>query len=156
VVDFCCRLPARMKLRVLRDKHLLREAARGLVPGRVSGRPKRPYRAPIQKSFLNSACRPWVREALGATAVRESGLFQADAVAQLVDKAERGGALGETDNMALVGILSAQVLHRRFCREFSVESALGAGDDVKVIDRRGKLGDRRSEFGDRSSRTVTS
>ena len=54
VVEFCTRLPSRMKLRVLREKHILREASRDLIPAEVFNRPKRPYRAPIQRSFFNA------------------------------------------------------------------------------------------------------
>jgi asparagine synthase (glutamine-hydrolysing) len=136
VVEFCSRLPSRMKLRVLRDKHLLREMAKGLVPSEISSRPKRPYRAPIQKSFLNARCRDWVGELLSEAGLHRAGLFQPAAVRQLVLKAESGRALSETDNMALVGVISGQLLHHRFVESFCPGRALDEGDDVKVVRRR--------------------
>jgi asparagine synthase (glutamine-hydrolysing) len=135
VVELCSRLPSRVKLRVLRDKHLLREMARGLVPAEISSRPKRPYRAPIQKSFLNAKCKDWVTELLSEEVLGRTGLFHPAAVRQLLLKAESGRSLSETDNMALVGVISGQLLHHRFVDDFSPGRALDERDDVKVVRR---------------------
>jgi hypothetical protein len=43
-----------------------------------------------------------------------------------------GKPLGETDDMALAGILSAQLLHYRFSENFPVIQPIGDGDDIKV------------------------
>ena len=44
----------------------------------------------------------------------ESGLFDPFAVSQLIAKAEESKPLSETDEMALVGILSSQLLYWQF------------------------------------------
>jgi asparagine synthase (glutamine-hydrolysing) len=46
--------------------------------------------------------------------LRDTGLFDAAAVGKLVDKARGGQAIGARDNMALVGILSTQLLVHQF------------------------------------------
>jgi asparagine synthase (glutamine-hydrolysing) len=68
VVEFCNRLPPKYKLSGLDEKHVLKRAVRDLLPENIWNRPKRPYRAPIHKSFFENG-RPldWVAEALRRT-----------------------------------------------------------------------------------------
>jgi asparagine synthase (glutamine-hydrolysing) len=56
----------------------------------------------------------YVDELLSTECVRGAGLFNAAAVQKLVDKARKGQVVGAKDNMALVGILSAQLLVDQF------------------------------------------
>ena len=135
VMEFCNRLPARLKLRGLTEKYLLREVARSWLPPEIWSRGKRPYRAPIQKSFFNPTCEGYVRELLAPQSISRVGLFRAAAVAQLVDKVDRGTPLGETDNMALVGVISTQLVHRQFVTHFRPAPPLSDADDVKVVRR---------------------
>jgi asparagine synthase (glutamine-hydrolysing) len=76
-----------------------------------------------------------VRELLSPPSLRESGLFDPIAVGQLVKKADAGMSLGETDDMALAGILSSQLVHHQFVKSFSMPPPLGQRDDVKVCSR---------------------
>ena len=135
VIEFCNRLPARLKLRGLTEKFLLREVARPWLPPEIWSRGKRPYRAPIQRSFFNPACEGWVRELLAPGAVSQVGLFKPAAVAQLVDKADRGTPLSETDNMALVGVISTQLVHQQFVSHIRPAPPLPDTDDLKVVRR---------------------
>ena len=121
-----------MKLHVLREKHLLKLAARPWLPEAICYRPKRPYRAPIHRSFFNESTPDYVRETLSPHAVKAAGFFQASAVDQLVRKIKGGAALGETDDMALVGILSTQLLHDQFVRHFPSASMLPTDKHVKI------------------------
>ena len=50
--------------------------------------------------------------------LREYNLFEPAAVARLVSKVRQGRDLGITDNMAFVGILSAQLVADQFIRSF--------------------------------------
>jgi asparagine synthase (glutamine-hydrolysing) len=52
VVEFCNQLPPHLKLRGLTEKYLLKQAVRDLLPEEIWRRPKRPYRAPIHRSFF--------------------------------------------------------------------------------------------------------
>lgn len=117
VMDFCNALPARFKLDVLDEKHLLKVAARGMIPDEILTRPKQPYRAPDAASFAGADAPAWVSEALSETALREVGVWDATAVSTLYAKCRRRAERGElsfsnADNMALVGVLSTQLLHR--------------------------------------------
>lgn len=138
VVEFCNRLPARLKLRGLTDKFLLRQLASEYLPEKIWKRRKRPYRAPIHRSFFNESTPDYVRELLSESSVTASGIFNPIAVRQLVAKLEQGKAVGETDDMALVGILSTLLVQRRFVSNFTPADALSDRDDVKVINRRVK------------------
>jgi len=57
-------------------------------------------------------------------------------VAHLVAKLDGGKALGETDDMALVGMLSTQLVNRLFVESPRARSPLSAEDDIKVVERR--------------------
>jgi asparagine synthase (glutamine-hydrolysing) len=132
VVEFCNALPPRLKLRCLREKWLLKQAAQPWLPEAIRRRPKRPYRAPIHRSFFNGSTPDYVRELLSAGSLQEGGLFKPGPVEQLVRKIEAGAAVGETDDMALVGILSTQLVHHHFVKTFRRPEPLGAKDRVKV------------------------
>jgi len=116
VVDLACTLSPDHKLRVLDEKHVLKRVAADLVPPAIVRRPKQPYRAPDALAFTGEGA-GWVAEALDPAAIAATGLFAPDAVAQLWRKccaAER--PLSNSDNMALVGILSTQLLHAQLVR----------------------------------------
>jgi asparagine synthase (glutamine-hydrolysing) len=50
----------------------------------------------------------------------------------LIAKAEESKPLSETDEMALVGILSSQLLYWQFVENFRTPPPIGGADDVKV------------------------
>jgi asparagine synthase (glutamine-hydrolysing) len=132
LVEFCNSLPPRLKLRGLREKHLLKEAAMPWLPDAILRRPKRPYRAPVHRSFLNAATPDYVEDLLSPARLKAAGYFNPAAVEQLVRKIKEGGALGETDDMALVGVLSTQLVHHQFVEHFVAPPPLHQGDPVKV------------------------
>jgi asparagine synthase (glutamine-hydrolysing) len=136
VVEFAGRLPPTLKVRGLTEKWLLKQIGRRLLPPEIWRRPKRPYRAPIHRCFFPDSP-AYVDELLGEPALRRSGLFKPAAVAQLVRKARTGVNLSEVEDMALAGILSTQLLHHRFVRDFNVQE-LPAGKATKLVDRIGR------------------
>jgi asparagine synthase (glutamine-hydrolysing) len=132
IVEFCNGLDPRLKLRCLKEKWLLKQAALPLLPDAIRRRPKRPYRAPIHRSFFNASTPDYVRELLSAKSLNASGLFKAAAVEQLVRKIESGAPIGETDDMALVGILSTQLVDHQFVKNLRRPGPLPEGVRVKV------------------------
>ena len=112
LVEFAARIPTSMKLRGLSEKHILKRAARGLVPESIVARPKQPYRAPDSESFRNAAY-------LDAAFATSTGLFNPTAVQKLAQKARHGSMTGFRDNAAFVGILSTQMWHRQFAGGFT-------------------------------------
>ncbi|OHB66680.1 MAG: asparagine synthase (glutamine-hydrolyzing) [Planctomycetes bacterium RBG_13_63_9] len=126
LAEFAAGIPPRLKMKALKEKYILKLAAGHLIPAEVRQRTKQPYRAPDAASFFGGAadaCCDYKGELLSPTRIREDGLFDPDAVEHLVRKAERGRAVGIKDNMALVGILSTQLVVDQFVRNFDTCSA---------------------------------
>ncbi len=136
VVNFCNALPANIKMPALRDKALLRETARRWLPAEVTQRRKRPYRAPIHRCFGSPDAPDYVAEIFSESSLRASGIFSPGPASRLYQAVKQGRALGETDEMALIGILSTELIARQFIRAFSPHPALSATDRVKCVDVR--------------------
>jgi asparagine synthase (glutamine-hydrolysing) len=117
VVQFACSLPARFRLHGLKDKFILRKAAANIIPRELAQRPKQPYRAPISHCFLGNRQHDYVNDLLSEQALQRTGVFDSSKVAGLVEKCRKhqGNLLSERENMALVGILSTQLLDHFFC-----------------------------------------
>ncbi|MBX3221848.1 MAG: asparagine synthase (glutamine-hydrolyzing) [Labilithrix sp.] len=121
VIDLANSLPDSYKLRVLDEKHVLKRVAGPLVPSEIVTRKKQPYRAPDAVSFVGPASSPAVDELLSVDAVTRTGVLHAPAVQALWKKCKASAgasALSNTDNMALVGAISTQLL----CRELLGQS----------------------------------
>ncbi|HPV30828.1 MAG TPA: asparagine synthase (glutamine-hydrolyzing) [Deltaproteobacteria bacterium] len=125
VVEFGCSLPPRHRLHVLKDKFVLRKAAEELIPPELALRPKQPYRAPISRCFMGRQAPEYVEELLSPEALRTAGYFNPDKVGRLVDKCRKqdGALLSERENMAVIGIISTQLLHHQFIKNFPALSA---------------------------------
>jgi asparagine synthase (glutamine-hydrolysing) len=124
VVEFAAKLPARQKMKVLDQKHLLKRAANGLIPQSVKGRFKQPYRAPDGCSFFGPKAN-YVEDLLSPEQIKRDGVFEPRAVSQLVNKFKSGAQTSVGDNMALVGILSTQLVLNRFVnRRDEIHSAI--------------------------------
>jgi asparagine synthase (glutamine-hydrolysing) len=113
VVDLAARIPARLKLKGLREKHILRESVRGLLPPQILDRVKQPYRAPASEAFTGPGALPFVAECLSPQATMD-GPFDPVVVAKLFAKAEGRPLLGYRDNTAFVGVLSTELWRRAF------------------------------------------
>ncbi|GLR54384.1 asparagine synthase (glutamine-hydrolyzing) [Shinella yambaruensis] len=110
VVSFAAGLAPDAKLLGLREKHVLKEAARGLVPAAIIERPKQPYRAPDSESFAAPQTPAYLDTVLSPDRLAGSGLFNVQAVDKLKEKVIRGQVSGFRDNAAFIGILSTQLL----------------------------------------------
>ncbi|PKO13703.1 MAG: asparagine synthase (glutamine-hydrolyzing) [Chloroflexi bacterium HGW-Chloroflexi-10] len=118
LIEFANTLPPGMKLRGLQEKWLLRKFARKLLPKEIWHRRKRPYRAPIHHSFFpESKGLPYVEELLNPAAIQQSGLFKPAAVQKLTQKAQNSDQLSEIEEMALVGILTTQLVNHLFIQK---------------------------------------
>jgi len=117
VVELANALPATYKLRGLDEKHVLKRASRGLVPEEILRRSKQPYRAPDAQCFVAEGAPDWIAEVLSDRAVAEAGVFEPRAVQQLWAKLRAGkGVPSNSDNMALVGVISTQLVHAHFIK----------------------------------------
>jgi asparagine synthase (glutamine-hydrolysing) len=120
VVEFSAKLPSNVKMKVLDQKHLLKRAFEGLIPESIVRRPKQPYRAPDGKCFFGADVE-YTQALLSPDAIQQNGIFDAQAVAALVSKFKNGRASSVKDNMAMVGVLSTQLLVHQFINQRSQE-----------------------------------
>jgi len=104
----------------LRDKLALRRAAKPLLPPSIGARPKRPYRAPMTVALFGEQAPDYVRDLLSPDALDRYGLADARAVTALAARAHarNGHMAGEREEMALVGVLTLQLLARAMTDDF--------------------------------------
>ena len=126
VAELAARLPSRLRLRGLEEKYALRRAVGGLLPEEISSRPKRPYRAPIGEVFAGPDAPDYVRELLQPSRIAEVGILDEGSLRRVREKFETTGGrrVSETDEMALVGSLSIQVLHDRLVAQPALAAPL--------------------------------
>jgi asparagine synthase (glutamine-hydrolysing) len=113
VVEFAAKLPPTLKMKVLDQKYLLKRAARGLIPESIRTRTKQTDRAPDVKSFFGPAG-SYIDAIMSPSQIKRDGVFNCEAVARLVSKFRSGRPTSTKDNMALVGVLSTEILLERF------------------------------------------
>ncbi len=113
VMALAGRLPASYKLRGLDEKHVLKRLGRALLPPEILARPKQPYRAPDALAFVGDGA-GWCDEIMSAELTARAGVFEPAAVAQLWQKcrARAGAQFSNTDNMAVVGVMSTHLVWR--------------------------------------------
>src|SRR6185312_14945926 len=114
LIELAARIPPRLKLKGLAEKHILRQSMRHLLPRGIATRPKQPYRAPESRAFLRSSAGAAVMDHMSAANINAAGYFDAESVDRLVQKCSRLPSTGFRDNLAFVGILSTQVWHETF------------------------------------------
>ena len=135
VVEFCGRLPDDLKQRGLTEKWLLKRLARRIIPEEIWRRVKRPYRAPIRRTFFSGDHRPdYIDELLSAESLRRTEYFRPGAVTGLVNKARTRDDLSEMDEMALVGILSTQLVDHLYLRQRPLPVETGQLPRLKTVD----------------------
>ena len=114
VIDAANALPDLLKLAGLHEKVALKRAFAERVPASIIQRKKQPYRAPVVKPFFVPRVPDYVEELLAPDAVRDAGVLNAAAVAQLVAKcrATSGVGMSNTDEMAFCSVLSIALMAR--------------------------------------------
>lgn len=119
VIEFANRLNPRLKMRVLNEKYLFKQAMRDRLPRQILERHKQPYRAPDIPAFFSGQPPAYVADLLSEQKLKQYGYFDAQKVGFLLKKASRGSSIAYKDNMALVGVLSTQLCHYFFIEQFS-------------------------------------
>jgi asparagine synthase (glutamine-hydrolysing) len=119
VIEFCCKLPANVRMNVLTEKYILKESMKNMLPARIAKRTKQPYMAPDSRSFFTDETPDYVEELLSPEVLKDAGYFDPGTVSMLVKKGRRNQLLGFRDNMAIVGILSTMLLHELFVKSFN-------------------------------------
>jgi asparagine synthase (glutamine-hydrolysing) len=84
VTDLALALPARLKVRGLWKKRLLRRAVAPLLPRSIVHGRKRGFSIPAA-AWLRGELEPFAREVLGAESLRRQGIFKPEAVTAVLD-----------------------------------------------------------------------
>ena len=135
VVDFLGQVPSKWKILGLNEKHLLKKAFKKILPETITTRSKHPYRAPIAQSLLRGKSADYTAEMLSETNLKNTGLFDTNKTEKLLAKIKSTGTANEMESMALVGMLSSQILHQKFIEDFPEEGLLPDSIDL-LVDRR--------------------
>src|SRR5262249_52997639 len=83
VMEFCAKLPSRLKLRGMRLKYLLKKAGEGLLPPETLTRRKMGFGVPVGR-WMRGELRAWVEDLLLSPRALKRGYFQPGALRQLV------------------------------------------------------------------------
>ncbi len=118
LLEFAASMPDDFKLKGMNEKFLLKEMMKGQLPLSVLSRPKQAYRAPIRDAFFGSKVPDYVGDLLSEGPLKEYGVFNPKSIASLIYKIKTAALQSEVDNMALVGILSTQLLFNQFISDF--------------------------------------
>ncbi len=115
VIAFVSRLAPRWKLRGLRDKYLLRQAAARVLPKEVAFRRKAMFRAPLAETFLADAP-PFVRQLMSPEALRKTGYFDPDTVGRdhALIAAGQASKVGVFRRLGLSGVVATQLWHHLY------------------------------------------
>lgn len=134
VIDFAMKLPNKWKISGLNEKNILKKAFRDIIPPSIIKRPKQPYRAPIRQVFFSQK-NSYVDELLSKEYLTKTGYFNTQKTSFLVNKFRKTDQFiaSETQSMALVGILSTQILHHQFIENFDTRSVERLKVDKRII-----------------------
>lgn len=135
LINFAARLPAHWKIHGLNEKYLLKKAFRDQLPENIIRRAKQPYRAPIGQVFFNGAADP-LEDIICKDQLAAAGIFDPEKVMHLFRKCQNQshGPTSESENMAVVGILSTQLIQEQFITNFAGRQVRPAEPD-KLIRR---------------------
>lgn len=133
IIEFCSYLPDNFKLNCLNEKFLLKKLSVGKIPPSISNRPKQAYRSPIAESFCNQDTPEYIADLLSENTLKDFGIFDPQKVTNLVLNIKQQKAGSETDQMAIAGILSTQILHKKFILE-SIVSDISSLNNYRLVD----------------------
>jgi asparagine synthase (glutamine-hydrolysing) len=117
VIDLCCRIDPRWKLRGLfGDKFLLRQTALRILPKALATRRKAMFRAPFADTLLTDSA-PYLRQLVTAESLRRTDYFDAGRVAEMLAGLQGGNFAGPSRffrEMALCAVVGTQLWHHLF------------------------------------------
>ncbi|MFZ5940874.1 MAG: asparagine synthase (glutamine-hydrolyzing) [Bacteroidota bacterium] len=114
VIEFLASVPANLKLKGLQEKYLLKKLVKDKIPPSILNRSKQAYRAPIASVFLSDSLPEYSRQMISDEYLAATGIFNPAGVKTLLNKIRTSGQASETESMALVTILSTQMLHYQY------------------------------------------
>ena len=110
LIELAARIPARLKLRGLKRKYILKRALEAVLPRDVVWRKKAGFGAPI-RSWLRGPLRPLVKDLLSEDNIKRRGLFRPKEVKKVIDANFSGR---EDNNLQVFQLLGLELWLRTF------------------------------------------
>jgi len=132
VMEFASKIPPSLKMNGLNEKYILKETFKNILPKQIINRHKQPYRAPIYKSLLDKNAPENIKEMLSGEYINKTNYFSNDHVQKLIKKGENL-RLSEKEEMALMAILSTQLLHWHYIDNFN-HRKIEIPDSIRVFE----------------------
>ncbi len=126
LIDFVTRIPARMKMTGVEQKHLFKRAVADIVPEEVLSRPKQGFGVPIQQ-WINQQLRGRIRDTLTDSRFRQRGIVSPGYTDVLLDEHERGR---RDHSMALWSLLMLELWHQVFVDDGAKQARTRRGEFV--------------------------
>ena len=113
LVELAARIPARLKLKGLTGKHILKRAAEAWLPPEIISRKKAGFSAPI-RAWLVRDLREMVEDLLSKSNINRRGYFEYSVVRRLIDENLSGR---EDNSLKVFQLLTLELWHRAFIDE---------------------------------------
>ena len=110
MIEMAARMPARLKLRGLKRKYILKRALEGVLPHDVIWRKKAGFGAPI-RSWLRGPLKPLIDDLLSEESIKRRGIFRPKEVKRVVDANFSGR---EDNNLQVFQLLGLELWQRTF------------------------------------------
>ena len=111
VVEFAARLPAGLKIKNGRRKHILKEAAAGLLPADILRRPKQGFAVPVSAWFRGGGLRELFADVLLSARAQQRGYFEP----RFIDRLVREHVTARRDHSArLWALVVFELWHRQY------------------------------------------
>jgi asparagine synthase (glutamine-hydrolysing) len=128
LVDFALKLDDRLKIRVLNEKWIVKQAAKKYLPEEIIRRKKFPYRAPVtvQKILKD----PYFQHILGSEMIKKYNIFKPETIETFLKKAFEKNNLNERELMLFMGVITTQVLCDCFITEKNFDTPSASGKSL--------------------------
>ncbi|MGA9772132.1 MAG: asparagine synthase (glutamine-hydrolyzing) [Blastocatellia bacterium] len=110
LIELAARVPARLKLKGLTGKHILKRAAESWLPREIIHRKKAGFSAPV-RAWLVRDLREMVEDLLSESNINQRGYFNYQSVRRLIDENMSGR---EDNNLKIYQLLTLELWHRAF------------------------------------------
>lgn len=110
LIEFVTTIPSSLKLAGSETKHLLKQAAKDLIPPEILTRPKQGFGVPLEE-WINHQLRDQIRETLREPRTRQRGYVRTDYVEVLLTEHEKGR---RDHSQPLWSLLMLELWHRQF------------------------------------------
>lgn len=101
IVEFCAKIPIKLKLNGFTTKYLLRQSMKDILPQEVIRAPKQAFYFPVEKCF-GRKFKDYINELFDKETITKRGLFNYEYIKELMEAYETSEILKSKQLMSLV------------------------------------------------------